>query len=56
MVQCEDEQGNRVAVGLVNYAAEEAQKLCRKKSAEIVDVLGYMDEAELVHRDNMVLV
>ena len=55
MVVCEDEQGNRVARGLVNYDAADARRLCRKKSSEIADVLGFMNEEELIHRDNLVL-
>lgn len=55
VVACEDESGQRVAVGLVNYDAAEAARLCRKKSDEISEVLGYMNEEELIHRDNLVV-
>ncbi|MBL7252286.1 glutamate 5-kinase [Alcanivorax marinus] len=55
MVACEDEQGNRVACGLVNYDAADARRLCGKKSHEIAGVLGFMNEEELIHRDNMVV-
>ena len=55
MVSCEDESGRRIACGLVNYGAADAAKILRKKSAEIHDVLGYMNEEELIHRDNMVV-
>lgn len=55
MVACEDEQGQRVACGLVNYDADEATKLVRRKSSEIQQILGYMNEEELIHRDNMVV-
>ncbi len=55
MVACEDEQGVRVACGLVNYDAADARRLCRKKSHEIADVLGFMNEEELIHRDNLVV-
>ena len=55
MVACETEQGERIACGLVNYDAADARRICRKKSAEIADVLGYMNEEELIHRDNMVV-
>lgn len=55
VVACVDGQGQRVAIGLVNYDAAEANRLCRRKSSEIRDVLGYMNEQELVHRDNMVV-
>ena len=55
MVACEDEQGERVGCGLVNYDAADARRICRKKSAEIAGVLGFMNEEELIHRDNLVV-
>ncbi len=55
MVACEDQQGERVACGLVNYDAADARRLCGKKSHEIADVLGFMNEEELIHRDNLVV-
>lgn len=55
MVACEDAQGQRIACGLVNYDADEAAKLVRRKSSEIPAILGYMNEEELIHRDNMVV-
>ena len=55
MVACEDEQGERVGCGLVNYDAADARRICRKKSAEIAEVLGFMNEEELIHRDNLVV-
>ncbi|MDX1803880.1 MAG: glutamate 5-kinase, partial [Alcanivorax sp.] len=47
--------GERVACGLVNYDAADARRLCGRKSVEIAEVLGFMNEEELIHRDNMVL-
>ena len=55
MVACEDEQGERIGCGLVNYDAADARRICRKKSAEIAEVLGFMNEEELIHRDNLVV-
>jgi glutamate 5-kinase len=54
-VTCLDAQGREIARGLVNYSAEETQKILRRPSAEIEMALGYIDEPELVHRDNLVL-
>lgn len=56
MVACEDKQGQRIACGLVNYDAAEAVKIAGCKSNDIQAVLGYMNEKELIHRDNMVVV
>ena len=55
VVGCVDPHGREVARGLVNYAAEETRKILRKPSAEIESILGYVDEPELIHRDNLVL-
>ena len=48
-------EGNELARGLANYASGEARLLCRKPSSEFLRLLGYMAEAEMVHRDNLVL-
>jgi glutamate 5-kinase len=44
-----------VARGLVNYSSEETRKIMRRPSGEIETILGYVDEPELIHRDNLVL-
>ncbi len=55
VVACLSMQGLEVARGLVNYPADEARKIIGRPSREIVDVLGYEDDPELVHRDNLIL-
>jgi len=50
-----DSQGQEVARGLANYAAAEARLLCRKPSSAVEQLLGYIAEPEMVHRDNLVL-
>jgi glutamate 5-kinase len=55
VVGCLDPAGREVARGLVNYASDEARKIMRRPSGEIETVLGYVDEPELIHRDNLVL-
>jgi glutamate 5-kinase len=55
MVICQDEQGIEIARGLVNYDADEAQKILRQSSHKIVQILGYIDDESLIHRDNLVL-
>jgi glutamate 5-kinase len=52
---CCDPDGREVARGLVNYSAAETQRILRRPSAEIEAILGYVDEPELIHRDNLVL-
>jgi glutamate 5-kinase len=55
LVTCCGRQGNEIARGLVNYNAEESRKIRGRPSKEIESILGYVDEPELIHRDNLVL-
>jgi glutamate 5-kinase len=55
IVSCLSPTGREVARGLVNYSADEARKIMGKTSNEIENTLGYVDEPELIHRDNLVL-
>lgn len=56
LVACLDPEGREIARGLANYGSEEAARIIGKASSQIESVLGYVDEPELIHRDNMVLV
>ncbi|MGZ8262297.1 MAG: glutamate 5-kinase [Methylotenera sp.] len=55
VVACCDVDGAEIARGLVNYSAIEALRIMRKPSSEIEKILGYVEESELIHRDNLVL-
>ncbi|MFA7242957.1 MAG: glutamate 5-kinase [Sulfuricellaceae bacterium] len=55
VVTCLDRQGREIARGLANYSADEARKILCHASSEIEAMLGYVDEPELIHRDNLVL-
>jgi glutamate 5-kinase len=55
VVGCCDPDGREVARGLVNYSTVETQRIMRKPSSEIEVLLGYVDEPELIHRNNLVL-
>ncbi len=55
LVACVDPDGREVARGLVNYSSLEAERIRGRGSREIEGVLGYVDEPELIHRDNLVL-
>jgi glutamate 5-kinase len=55
VVSCLDPDGREVARGLVNYNAGETRRILRAPSHEIEARLGYIDEPELIHRDNLVL-
>ena len=54
-VGCLGPSGEEIARGLVNYSASEAEKIIGQPSNRIEALLGYVDEVELVHRDNLVM-
>jgi glutamate 5-kinase len=56
LVACVGEDGREVARGLVNYSAAESRLIKGRASREIESILGYVDEDELIHRDNLVIV
>lgn len=55
LVSCLDPDGREVARGLVNYSSEETRRIAGVASEQIESILGYVDEPELIHRDNLVL-
>jgi len=55
LVACLGPDGTEVARGLVNYSSGETRRILRTPSGEIESKLGYVDEPELIHRDNLVL-
>jgi glutamate 5-kinase len=55
VVSCLDPEGHEMARGLVNYNVLETRRILRAPSHEIEARLGYIDEPELIHRDNLVL-
>ena len=56
VVSCKDPHNREIARGLVNYSASEARRILRTASSDIEAKLGYVDESELIHRDNLVLI
>jgi len=55
LVSCVNEQGAEIARGLVNYSAAETRQIKGKGTELIIEVLGYREDDELIHRDNMVV-
>jgi glutamate 5-kinase len=55
VISCVDETGRLIARGISNYASSDARRIMRRPSSEIGAILGFVEEPELVHRDNMVL-
>ena len=56
LVSCIDESGTEVARGLVNYGKTDAELIAGKSSSEFEKILGYTDDSEIIHRDNLVLI
>jgi glutamate 5-kinase len=56
VVSCLDVARIEVARGLSNYGSAETAKIAGRNSQEIEGLLGYMDESEFIHRDNLVLI
>ncbi len=55
MVVCVAQDGSEVARGLVNYDAVDSRKIMGRSSDSIEALLGYVDEPEIIHRDNLVV-
>ena len=55
LVVCADRNGREVARGLVNYDDREAALIKGRPSTRFEEILGYLDDVELIHRDNLVL-
>jgi glutamate 5-kinase len=55
LVACIAPDGQEVARGLVNYDSDETRLIMGQASSRIEELLGYVDEPELIHRDNLVL-
>ncbi|QEP42162.1 glutamate 5-kinase [Ectothiorhodospiraceae bacterium BW-2] len=56
IVACLNLAGEEIARGLINYSSEETAKIAGHSSGDIGSILGYVDEPELIHRDQMVLI
>ena len=55
VVACCDESGREIARGLVNYDSLEIKKLLGHSSERIEELIGYIGEEEIIHRDNLIL-
>jgi glutamate 5-kinase len=56
VITCVDTDGRAIARGMTNYTSSETRRIMRKSSTEILSILGFAEEQELIHRDNLVLV
>ena len=54
-VRCANQDGQAIAVGLINYNSVDTAKIIGQHSQKIFDILGYKDSDEVLHRDNLVI-
>lgn len=55
VIECRDAAQRLIARGLSNYSAAEVQQIKGRSSSDILSILGYISEPELIHRDNLVI-
>ena len=55
LVECCNLEGRLIAKGLVNYSSKELLKIMGNSSDKIEDLLGYVNENSLIHRNNLVI-
>ena len=55
IVVCVDTSGNKVATGLINYNSTETRKIIGFPSQDIERLIGYVNDPELIHRDNLAI-
>ncbi len=55
IIQLYDPRQRPIAVGISNYSASETARIQGKKSANIVEALGYSYGSSVVHRNNLAL-
>ncbi|WP_323847358.1 glutamate 5-kinase [Microbulbifer magnicolonia] len=55
LISCRNSAGAEIARGLVNYDSGETAKIVGQPSERFAELLGYRDDDELIHRDNLIL-
>ena len=55
VVACRSPEGVELARGLTNYGSFDARRIARHASSEIESLIGFVEESELIHRDNLVI-
>jgi glutamate 5-kinase len=55
LVQCISSSGQEVAKGLINYSSSEVGKVLGQPSDKMEALLGYVNESNVIHRNNLVV-
>lgn len=56
LLEVRDAAGDAIARGLTNYAADELRQIAGKRSNQFQKILGRAAYAEVIHRDNLVVI
>jgi glutamate 5-kinase len=55
VIDCRAPDGRAIGRGIVNYGSADVRRIAGHPSTEIEQLLGYIEEPELIHRDNFVV-
>jgi glutamate 5-kinase len=55
LVACVTERGEEVARGLCAYSSEEVAAIKGERTSRILEILGYSNGDEVIHRDDLVV-
>jgi glutamate 5-kinase len=55
VIACLAPDRREIARGLINYSSEQARRIAGRPSSDIESVLGFVEERELINRDNLVV-
>lgn len=55
VIACIDAEGKEICRGLINYGSDDARRIMGLHSDQIFEELGYLEQRELIHQDNMVV-
>jgi glutamate 5-kinase len=55
VIAIRDPAGHDLGRGLSNYSSSDTRRIMRRASGDIEAILGFSEEPELIHRDNLVL-
>ncbi len=56
IISCVNQSGKEIARGLANYDSVQTKLIIGKSSKDILELLGHIEEDELIHRDNLILI
>ena len=55
IITVNNEKNKKIAIGIVAYSSNDAKKIIRKNSREIIKILGYETRDELIHKDDLAI-